>query len=187
MVASGRRRDWPSLDPCTRPRSLTSSSSPPRRTPSWELGPTAPHWRCSGAPILLWLAWRGQLRESLHTDNPVGHLWRGLVGVCAMFLGFTALGMLPLPEVVTIGYAAPLVATILAAMFLGERLRVYRGRWPLIADYAKYRSTLSDPPGTYRRRSRGPGAHRRDRRALRSVRRAPTSSYPRGPCDDPRR
>jgi hypothetical protein len=28
---------------------------------------------------------------------------------------------------------------------LSERLRVYRGRWTLIADYAKYRSTLSDP------------------------------------------
>jgi drug/metabolite transporter (DMT)-like permease len=77
-------------------------------------------------PILLWFAWRGQLRQSFHTKNPLGHFWRGLIGGTSMFLGFTALGLLPLPEVVTIGYAAPLVATILAAMFLGERLRVYR-------------------------------------------------------------
>ena len=28
---------------------------------------------------------------------------------------------------------------------LRERLSVYRERWALIADYAKYRSTLSDP------------------------------------------
>ena len=77
-------------------------------------------------PILIWLAWRGQLRDSYKTDNPMGHLWRGLVGVCAMFLVFSALGLLPLPEATTIGYAAPLIATVLAAMFLGERLRIYR-------------------------------------------------------------
>ena len=28
---------------------------------------------------------------------------------------------------------------------LRERLSVYRERWALIADYARYRSTLSDP------------------------------------------
>lgn len=77
-------------------------------------------------PIVAWLAWRGRLRDSLRTANPLAHLWRGLIGVAGMYLGFTALGLLPLPEVVTIGYAAPLVATILAAMFLGERLRFYR-------------------------------------------------------------
>lgn len=77
-------------------------------------------------PILAWLVWRGKFRASIFTANPLGHFWRGLVGVISMFLGFTALGLLPFPEVVTIGYAAPLVATILAAMFLGERIRFYR-------------------------------------------------------------
>ncbi|MCB1428302.1 MAG: DMT family transporter [Nitratireductor sp.] len=76
--------------------------------------------------ITIWLVWRGQLRTSVKTDNHLGHFWRGLVGVTAMFLGFTALGLIPLPEAVTIGYAAPLIATILAAMFLGERIRFYR-------------------------------------------------------------
>jgi hypothetical protein len=28
---------------------------------------------------------------------------------------------------------------------LGERLRIYRDRWVLIAEFQKYRSTLSDP------------------------------------------
>jgi len=77
-------------------------------------------------PILAWLGWRGQLRSAFHTDNPLGHLWRGLMGVSAMYLMFVSLGLLPLPEAVAIGYAAPLLATILAAMFLGERLRIYR-------------------------------------------------------------
>jgi drug/metabolite transporter (DMT)-like permease len=76
--------------------------------------------------ILVWVAWRGRLADSFKTKDPFGHLWRGLVGSTSMFFGFTALGLLPLPEVVTIGYAAPLLATILAAMFLGERLRIYR-------------------------------------------------------------
>jgi len=77
-------------------------------------------------PILIWLAWDGRLLEGLKTNKPMSHFWRGLVGVSGMFLGFTALGLLPFPEVVTLGYAAPLMATILAAMFLGERLRFYR-------------------------------------------------------------
>ena len=77
-------------------------------------------------PILAWLAMRGQFSTAFRTNNPSGHFFRGLVGVSAMFCGFTALGMIPLPEAVTIGYAAPLLATVLAAMFLGERLRIYR-------------------------------------------------------------
>jgi drug/metabolite transporter (DMT)-like permease len=56
----------------------------------------------------------------------MGHLWRGLVGVSAMACGFTALGLLPLPEVTAIGFAAPILATVFAAMFLGERLRIHR-------------------------------------------------------------
>jgi drug/metabolite transporter (DMT)-like permease len=76
--------------------------------------------------IAIWLMLRGELVNSLKTNNPMGHFWRGLVGVTAMFLGFAAFGLLPFPEVFAIGYAAPLVATILAAMFLGERIRLYR-------------------------------------------------------------
>ena len=56
----------------------------------------------------------------------MGHLWRGLVGTTAMGLGFTALGLLPLPEVTALGYAAPLLTVIFAAMFLGEQVRVFR-------------------------------------------------------------
>ena len=58
--------------------------------------------------------------------NPMGHLWRGLVGTTAMGLGFTALGLLPLPEATALGYAAPLLTVIFAAMFLGEQVRVFR-------------------------------------------------------------
>ncbi|MEJ6405061.1 DMT family transporter [Yoonia sp. 2307UL14-13] len=78
-------------------------------------------------PIILgWLAMRGELRDGWKTSNPMGHLWRGLIGTSAMGLGFTGLGLLPLPEVTAIGYAAPLLVVIFAAMFLNEEVRAFR-------------------------------------------------------------
>jgi drug/metabolite transporter (DMT)-like permease len=56
----------------------------------------------------------------------MGHLWRGLMGTVSMGLGFAGLGYLPLPEVTAIGYAAPLLTVIFAAMFLGEEVRLFR-------------------------------------------------------------
>ncbi|MFN3955757.1 MAG: DMT family transporter [Pararhodobacter sp.] len=76
--------------------------------------------------ILAWLAWRHELRKGLQTAQPLGHVWRGLVGTMAMGLGFAGLGLLPLPEVTAIGYAAPLLVVIFAAMFLGEDVRLFR-------------------------------------------------------------
>jgi drug/metabolite transporter (DMT)-like permease len=76
--------------------------------------------------ILAWLAWTGTLRHGLDTLYPMGHVWRGLVGTSAMGLGFTALGLLPLPEATALGYAAPLLVVIFAAMFLGEQVRAFR-------------------------------------------------------------
>ncbi len=78
-------------------------------------------------PIILgWLAIRHELRDGWKTKNPMGHFWRGLVGTSAMGLGFTGLGLLPLPEVTAIGYAAPLLVVVFAAMFLNENVRAFR-------------------------------------------------------------
>lgn len=78
-------------------------------------------------PIILgWLAIRHELRDGWKTTNPLGHFWRGLVGTAAMGLGFTGLGLLPLPEVTAIGYAAPLLVVVFAAMFLNENVRAFR-------------------------------------------------------------
>ena len=78
-------------------------------------------------PVLIaWLALRSEFPGSLHARDPIGHVWRGLMGTCAMASGFMAIGLLPLPEVVAIGYAAPLLVTMLAAMFLGEKIRLVR-------------------------------------------------------------
>lgn len=76
--------------------------------------------------IVVWLFWRHELATGFRTANPMGHIWRGVVGTTAMGLGFAGLAFLPLPEVTAIGYAAPLLTVIFAAMFLGEDVRLFR-------------------------------------------------------------
>ncbi|ETX15754.1 membrane protein [Roseivivax halodurans JCM 10272] len=76
--------------------------------------------------IVVWLAARRQLTTGLKTTNPLGHLWRGLIGVSAMGCTFAGLGMLPLPEVTAIGFAAPILTVVFGALLLGERIRLFR-------------------------------------------------------------
>ena len=76
--------------------------------------------------ILVWLAARGKLATGLRVASPMSHFWRGLVGTTAMGAGFAALGLLPLPEVTALGYAAPLLTVVFAAMFLNEKVGVFR-------------------------------------------------------------
>ena len=76
--------------------------------------------------ILVWLALRRELHKGLRPRDPIKHVYRGVLGTAAMALGFAALGFLPLPEATAIGYAAPLLVVIFAAMFLGEDVRIFR-------------------------------------------------------------
>ncbi len=78
-------------------------------------------------PVILgWLAVRGELRTGLRTRNPLGHLWRELIGTTAMGMSFAGLAILPLYEVKAIQYAMPLFVVILAAIVLGEKVRKVR-------------------------------------------------------------
>lgn len=77
-------------------------------------------------PVVLIYAWRRQLPAVVRTRRPFGHVSRGLLGVAGMFLSFAALARLPLAEVTTIGFAAPLITVALAALVLKERVRIYR-------------------------------------------------------------
>lgn len=78
-------------------------------------------------PVIVgWLLWRHELSTGLRTKRPLGHVWRGFLGTTSMGLGFASLGFLPLPEVTAIGYTAPLLTVIFAAMFLGEEVRLFR-------------------------------------------------------------
>ncbi len=76
--------------------------------------------------IIVWLIYRGELAKGFIVKKPMGHFWRGVLGTSAMGLTFTGLSLLPLPEVTAIGYATPIFTLILAAIMLGERIRLVR-------------------------------------------------------------
>ena len=76
--------------------------------------------------IVAWLYLRRELHHGVGTSNYLGHFWRGLMGVTSMGLGFASLAYLPLPEVTAIGYAAPLLTVVFAAMFLSEKVGLWR-------------------------------------------------------------
>ena len=67
-----------------------------------------------------------ELVDAVRTTRLFGHLRRSIAGSMAMFFGFTALSLLPLPDATAIGYATPLMTTALAALVLKEVVRVYR-------------------------------------------------------------
>lgn len=77
-------------------------------------------------PILAFLAANGQLRDAFRTDDIFGHFKRGFVGILSMGFGFYGLIHLPLPESIALGYALPLVTVVIAAIFLKERVGIYR-------------------------------------------------------------
>src|SRR5207247_7408129 len=77
-------------------------------------------------PVMIIYAWRGELAAAFRTSRPLGHLGRGAISVAGMFLNFAALARLPIVDVTTISFASPLITVALAAIFLKERVRIYR-------------------------------------------------------------
>jgi drug/metabolite transporter (DMT)-like permease len=77
-------------------------------------------------PLLGMLQWRGELRSAFRTRNPTRHVTRGLAGIAGMFSNFAALARLPLADATAIGFATPLINVALAAIFLGEKVRIFR-------------------------------------------------------------
>ncbi|MET3599264.1 DMT family transporter [Martelella mangrovi] len=78
------------------------------------------------APIIVYLSWRHELKGAYKTQRPVGHFLRSLIGITSMGMGFYGLMHLPLPEVIALGYAMPLLSVVFAALLLGEAVRIYR-------------------------------------------------------------
>lgn len=82
-------------------------------------------------PLVAMLLWRNELASAVRTKNPFGHVRRGLTGVIAMVCMFAALARLPLVDATAIGFATPLINVALAAIFLGEKVHVFR--WSAVA------------------------------------------------------
>ncbi len=77
--------------------------------------------------VLMFLPWviRGG-RSFLQTTKPVGHFWRGTIGVCGMQLWFYCVSILPLNEATALSFTAPIFTTIFAIVFLGEKAGLRR-------------------------------------------------------------
>ncbi|WP_417310880.1 DMT family transporter [Devosia sp.] len=77
-------------------------------------------------PIVLFLAYRRELVDGFKTRRPLAHVGRSLIGVGGMGCGFYALTKLPLPEAISINYTTPLLIVVFGALFLSEKVRLYR-------------------------------------------------------------
>jgi len=77
-------------------------------------------------PVVVIYAWRRELMAAIRIGRPIGHLGRGLTAVCAMFSNFSALARLPVVDATAISFVSPLITVALSAIFLKERVRIYR-------------------------------------------------------------
>jgi drug/metabolite transporter (DMT)-like permease len=82
-------------------------------------------------PIVVFMTAAGHGIAMLATRHPVLHARRAFTGVLAMFTYFGALIYLPLADVTAISFASPLMVVALAAVLLGETVRLYR--WSAVA------------------------------------------------------
>ncbi len=77
-------------------------------------------------PVVMIYAIRGELRQAVHTRRPFGHVGRGFFSVGGMFLNFASLARLPVVDATAISFTSPLITVALSAIFLGEKVRIYR-------------------------------------------------------------
>jgi drug/metabolite transporter (DMT)-like permease len=77
--------------------------------------------------VLALIAWRSGALHLLKTRNLRSHARRSLAGTASMFSLFNAVTMIPLADVTAISFTTPLLITVLAMIFLGER--IHRFRW----------------------------------------------------------
>ena len=75
--------------------------------------------------VLAWVV-LGPGLPALRTQRPWAHIGRCILGVSTIFFTFQALAILPLADAATIGFTAPVFATILSWLVLGERVGRYR-------------------------------------------------------------
>jgi drug/metabolite transporter (DMT)-like permease len=81
--------------------------------------------------VLAVIAWRADGLHLLKTRNLRSHAVRSLSGTASMFCWFYGLTLLPLAVFWAIAFTAPLFLTLLAMLFLGERIHGYR--WSALA------------------------------------------------------
>jgi drug/metabolite transporter (DMT)-like permease len=76
-------------------------------------------------PMVFSGGFAGALR-AFKTPRPGAHLLRAIVQTVGMLCFFTAVTLVPLAEVTSLSFSAPLFATTLAVLIMGERIRMRR-------------------------------------------------------------
>jgi drug/metabolite transporter (DMT)-like permease len=77
--------------------------------------------------VVAMIAWQSNQLHLLKTANWRSHALRSLSGTASMFCLFAAVTMIPLADLTAISFTAPMFLTVLAMVFLGER--IHRFRW----------------------------------------------------------
>lgn len=80
-----------------------------------------------GLPVVLFWVLAGQGLSALATRRPLAHAGRAMLGISTILCTYQALVLLPLADATTIGFTAPIFATLLSWVILRER--VSRHRW----------------------------------------------------------
>jgi drug/metabolite transporter (DMT)-like permease len=76
--------------------------------------------------VIAWVAWQTGGLGLLKTRNWRAHAARSLAGSASMFCWFITLTLIPLAEMTAISFTVPLFLTVLAMLFLHERIHWYR-------------------------------------------------------------
>lgn len=80
-----------------------------------------------GLPVvILWVLSRRGGLASIATRRPMVHVWRCALGVTGILLIFQGLRLLPLADATTIGFTAPIFATLLSILVLKEKVGPHR-------------------------------------------------------------
>ncbi len=74
--------------------------------------------------VVMMLGQRGW--RLVRTRSILSHLWRAVVGVTGMTLGFLAYHLMPLADAVAISFMSPLVVTALSVPMLHEKVGIHR-------------------------------------------------------------
>ncbi len=72
-------------------------------------------------PVVVWFG-----VASIATARPGLHTARGVLHAASMMIWFVALGLVPLAQAAALEFAAPIMTTVIAIVFLGEALRLRR-------------------------------------------------------------
>jgi drug/metabolite transporter (DMT)-like permease len=81
-----------------------------------------------GLPVvIIWVMTSQGGLQALKTERPWAHVRRSVIGISGILCIFQALTLLPLADATTLGFTAPIFATILSAVILRET--VGRHRW----------------------------------------------------------